>query len=274
MIKQNKTLIAGPWVGEFGWELFVWQAYIRSLSEIYDETYVICRKSSEPLYKDFTDKFINIRTSGIADSFFMYDLNTDNLLRKTLLENKHLLKKDLAVFKPRRIGNPPHTMYDYPLRFNEQAIAPKYIIYGSEKETDIDFVFHIRNRQLRSEDNWPVSYWQKLRGMLPKSSKIACIGTLKESGYIEGTVDLRGENLAIVFDVLRNARCCFGPSSGPMHLASLCGCPHVVWSTPKNHERYTKTWNPLQTKVLFDSEHSWQPSPESIFKKYLRWIDG
>ena len=57
---ESKHLLAGPWVGEFGWELFVWQAYIRSLSEIYDETYVICRKSSEPLYKDFTDKFINI----------------------------------------------------------------------------------------------------------------------------------------------------------------------------------------------------------------------
>ena len=27
-----KRLIAGPWVGEFGWELFAWQGYIRALS--------------------------------------------------------------------------------------------------------------------------------------------------------------------------------------------------------------------------------------------------
>ena len=31
-----KTLIAGPWVGEFGWELAAWQGYIRALSKNFD----------------------------------------------------------------------------------------------------------------------------------------------------------------------------------------------------------------------------------------------
>jgi len=36
-----KKLIAGPWVGEFGWELFAWQAYVRALSRNFDHTTII-----------------------------------------------------------------------------------------------------------------------------------------------------------------------------------------------------------------------------------------
>jgi len=33
-MKKNKSLlIAGPWLGEFGWELFAWQGYVRYVSE-------------------------------------------------------------------------------------------------------------------------------------------------------------------------------------------------------------------------------------------------
>ena len=49
----SKHLLAGPWVGEFGWELFAWQAYIRSLSRHYDKTTIICRPTSHSIYTDF-----------------------------------------------------------------------------------------------------------------------------------------------------------------------------------------------------------------------------
>ena len=41
---MNNILLAGPWVGEFGWELFCWQAHIRWLSKQFDKTIVISRK--------------------------------------------------------------------------------------------------------------------------------------------------------------------------------------------------------------------------------------
>ena len=47
-----KTLIAGPWSGEFGWELFAWQAYIRSLSKYFEKTTIICRENSQYLYSN------------------------------------------------------------------------------------------------------------------------------------------------------------------------------------------------------------------------------
>ena len=53
MSNSDKLLIAGPWVGEFGWELFAWQAYVRALSRHFPRTLIVCRKTSEALYEDF-----------------------------------------------------------------------------------------------------------------------------------------------------------------------------------------------------------------------------
>ena len=123
---------------------------------------------------------------------------------------------------------------------------------------------------MRKEDNWSVENWSKLRDLLG-NKKIACIGTKQESGIIDGTDDLRDIDIQELLNVMRNSTCAFGPSSGPMHLASLCGLPHVVWSIPQNKVRYEENWNPLKTKILFDSEHDWHPTPEYIYNKFKGW---
>jgi hypothetical protein len=74
------------------------------------------------------------------------------------------------------------------------------------------------------------------------------------------------------FDVLRNTKCIFGPSSGPIHLSSLCGCPHVVWGDQsKSLNRHYTNWNPLGTKVLFLDRFLYHPPPEYVFDKFKKW---
>ena len=53
-----KKLFAGPFVGEFGHELFCWQGKIRRLSEDFEHTTVSCMPGKEVLYKDFADEII------------------------------------------------------------------------------------------------------------------------------------------------------------------------------------------------------------------------
>lgn len=273
MKKSNKTLVAGPWVGEFGWELFVWQAYVRSMSMLFDKTVVICRQSSKDLYSDHTDQFVFVSPdTGLADAWFMHNLSTDALLKKTILENKEMISGGISILTPRRIGMPPATPCTTPLQLRGAFVDPTYIQFGKDTDSDYDYIFHMRNRKLRAEDNWSFENWKKLQSLLG-SDKIACVGTKAESMHLPGTVDLRNQSLSKVFDVLRNAKCTFGPSSGPMHLSSLCGCPHVVWSTDANYLRYTNTWNPLETPILFLGEHSWHPTPEYVYEKYKEWSD-
>ena len=275
MKRQTKILIAGPWVGEFGWELFAWQAYIRSLSRNFDKTVILCRESSKEIYSDFANEYIFIEAKGMADSFFMHGVDMDSILRESMTKNKHLLTNSTTIFKPRRIGMPPFTHHTSPISIGRWKITPEYVRFGKEGVCKYDYIFHARSRQLRKEDNWSVGNWNKLIKLLPTGSKIACVGTKSESHIIEGAGDLRGIPLGEVFDIMRNAKCAFGPSSGPMHLASLCGCPHVVWSIQSNHKRYTDNWNPLKTPVLFDSKYKWHPSAEYVYEQYQKWsING
>ena len=277
-MKKNKTvLIAGPWLGEFGWELFAWQGYVRTLSEHFDETICITRKNSRHLYVDFAKKVIAYdRNDGVPDMFFMPNVKIDGALFNEILEENKVDLKDKSVtwLPARKIGHPPMTHHSEEMNFGNLKIKPKYVIFKNKVEfRKYDYIFHIRDRPLRKEDNWSISKWIKLLKLLKQEDKtIACIGTRKSSGWIPGTDDLRDIPMDKVIGVLSNAECCFGPSSGPMHLASLCGTPHVVWSIMYNHPRYTENWNPHKTPILFLGEHDWHPSADYVYQQYKNWI--
>jgi hypothetical protein len=266
----NKTLVAGPWVGEFGWELFAWQAYIRSLSRNFDKTVVISRSNSEHIYRDFADDFIpyDVKT-GESDSFFMVGCDLNKALKTIILDNQLQKNENMVLVPPRRVGNPPFTHYTKSIAFGNMQIVPEYIEFESNKNYDYDYVFHARNRQLRKQDNWSVENWHNLRDSL--GGKIACIGSNSQSMHIEDTDDLRGITFEETVGVIKSSMAVFGPSSGPMHLSSLCGTPHIVWSKKENRSRYEEYWNPLKTPVLFLDEHSWHPSAEYVYKRYKNW---
>lgn len=275
----SKHLLAGPWVGEFGWELFAWQAYIRSLSRHYDKTTIICRPTSHSIYTDFADNFMYYSPDkGQADSFFMHGLNFSETIRD-LLSGTDLLDENTSLLVPRRIGVPPHTHWSEAFPFGEHTVKPEYIKFGQHKSSGEfnhkhDYVFHIRDRKLRRQDNWSLDNWKHLRDMIGPTlggGSIACIGTHSDSAHIEGTADLRGHELDLIFKVMSHAKCAFGPSSGPMHLASLCGTPHVVWSHGGNRERYERNWNPLNTPVLFLDKHEWHPPADYVWSRYWDW---
>tara|TARA_R100000152_G_C6775997_1_gene204812 strand:- start:312 stop:1145 length:834 start_codon:yes stop_codon:yes gene_type:complete len=268
---NKKTLLAGPWIGEFGWECFAWQGYVRALSRKFDQTIIISRNNSKAFYEDFADVFYGYDPPNeLADSFFMYNVDIKKCLQETIKQNNITLDKNTTLFLPRRIGLPPQTHYTESVSFGPHTVTPEYIRFGIKQESEYDYIFHMRARDLRKEDNWSQENWKKLKTLLG-DKKIACIGTKEEAGWIDGTEDLRSIPLNELVTLLTNAKCVFGPSSGPMHLSSLCNVPHVVWSIPQNKIRYEKNWNPLNTPILFLDEHSWHPTPEYIHDKFIKW---
>ena len=276
MNKLNKRLIAGPWIGEFGWELFAWQAYVRALAENFEETVIACKPSSKALYSDFASKFIDLDPpNGLSDSFFMHGVDLNVYTRQVLLKHDSLLDKGTTIFAPRRIGFPPNTHFSEQIKVKDYIIKPKYIRFGQEQDLQYEYVFHIRDRDLRKEDNWSLDNWKKLHKLLTKNGeRVACVGTTKESGVIPEADDLRDKPLEEVFNILRNCKTVFGPSSGPMHLSSLCGARHLVWGDRKlSLTRYENNWNPLSTPVLFLDEFQYHPTPEYVFDRYTQWIN-
>jgi hypothetical protein len=269
----DKHLIAGPWVGEFGWELYAWQAYVRSLSRLFNKTTVISRPNSRYLYADFANEFVPFTpVGGLADAFFMHDFDLNASLRNIIKEHQIPMGPATTLFVPRRLGNPPYTHYTIPVEVGQFSIVPEYYMYGGKRNISrYDYLFHIRDRKLREEDNWAPEKWIELRALLGEDKKIACIGTPTQSGIVEGADDLRGAPLEETCNLIKGARAVFGPSSGPMHLTSLCGVPHVVWSV-KDQIRYTENWNPFSTPILYLNEQGWRAKPQFIYDKYQEWI--
>lgn len=260
---MSRVLLAGPWVGEFGWELFCWQAFIRNISNDFDKVIMIGRQTNEFLYKDYIDQYI---------PFDPKSFKTDAWRCHNAISHDHIIEYT------------PHDVYisgnfDIGMRYTHNGVVDtkglffnrqKFIKYVSDVKIDdkfsedgYDVLFHCRNKSTGDERNWSYDKWVELESLLDEDILIGCIGN-DEAFHIPNTDDLRNINTEQLVAIFNSSSLIVGPSSGPMHLASLSGLDHLVWSTDYNRVRYEKDWNPLKTKVIFHSEGGWDPNPNKI----------
>ena len=201
-----KTLFAGPFVGEFGWELFCWQGILRKYCEVsnFDKVIISSRKSTEFLYKDFYDEHIEYEPDVYEpDSFFDTDI-------KILLHSR-----------------------------NTSGAGGQTSIRNWDKNKFENVVSHFSN------------------------IKFASIGTKQAANHIRGTKDLRDKN---VVDYMASADLIIGPSSGPMHLASLCGLKQLAWGVENNINRYKYDWNPHNTETQYIVSENWNPDIKEVIE--------
>jgi len=253
-------ILSLPWVGEFGWELFGWQGYLRNLHSQYPKgtkMTVITRPGRGYLYDDFSEVeyFCPPANDGVANGPYFIGFDT-NKLYKEIIEKYKLLGYDTFI-TPSDLSNQIHSM--------------KFITFGEKKTHTYDIIVHARNRlSHRQKDNWSSDQWQKLVEMiLTYGCSIACIGHPDEALSFEGCDDLRGQSLKSSSDIVANSDMIVGPSSGPMHFATLCKCPQVVWSdNPAMRKRYKQNWNPHKTNVVFINGNN--PSPQMVMDGILK----
>jgi len=279
---MKKGLVCGPWIGEFGWELFSWQAYCRSVASRFDFVAIVARTGHDYLYSDFCNAYFTVDPppDGVPESFKNSAIDSivqpDFVLHKLaeVIGKEKIESMEWTWMQPSCIGNPP---YDHPhasvIINGIGEFKPNYKLYrGSLESSDkpVDIIFHARNRQIRSHENWSVSKWSELANTLDPNLKIGCVGTKNSSFLIEGTTDYRDLPLKRVTGLLRHASCIVGPSSGPMHLAALSGCPQVWWTDNpnKNFPRYMYMWNPFNVASIMASGKD--PSVEEIKEKILK----
>lgn len=258
------TLLAGPYVGEFGWELFCWQAYVRHLSKDFDKTIVIGRPTNEKLYSDFCNRYIKFDPESFqTDAFRCHNAKSADHIPSTVSHTRY-------VSGNFDIGMHYHGhLIDTKGWFKNRQTFHKYTSDVSDKAYDV--IFHCRNKSTGAERNWDKDQWDDLIKQMPKDKTYACIGN-NEAFHIEGTDDLRNIDLDELISIMNNSKLIVGPSSGPMHLASLSGMKHLVWTTEFNRSRYEKDWNPFDTEVILYTEGGWNPHPSDIKDLILKNI--
>lgn len=251
---MKKLLIAGPDFGaEFGWVIARWQGHVRWLSAMFDQT-VVLSHDYFPLYRDFA---VRVPTIGVRNC-------------------AELKNVDITYVRP------TNEVCDNP------DAPQKFVRYGEPQGSDVPVVVvHARDdrRPVIGDRNWPREKWNALCALISAMGyNIIAIGHPKASMCPVKCVDMRGTHLQNAMNWLASAAACVGPSSGPMHLASMCGCPHVVWSESgmtwnlggrvgSNRQRYESAWNPLNTPVEVVESEGWQPCVQTVIKAMDRLIE-
>jgi hypothetical protein len=245
-------------LGEFGWEIATWVPAVRSLANGWEQVVIICCTGHDYLYSGFDSKHVR----------FVHDDRTGRPDR-WLLDGKKV--HPLERYPDCHVVSPTEAIcMDSPRRYRR---------YGKLIEPRYDIVFHVRaeTRYHSKKRNWPVEKFAEVRSEFA-GLRICCIGTCAKD--VPGTDDKRNIPLADLCDLLASAKVLLSPSSGPAHLASYCGCPHVVMTDYKyqkqiratNRSRYERLWNPFNTPCTVLDEDNWQPSVKTVcrtLEKYL-----
>ena len=240
-------LWAGPWCGEFGFEITTWQAHVRKRARGFKKVVVGCRRESRALYVDFADTFWDVPNKT------WHDMNT-NCDKRVDRHHVHILNKfkrdvpDSAELMPTKGGR----------------AGGLYRQFGQPtKGMDYDLLLHARWMRKGSVGGdmrrcAPQDWWDCLgQRLMNNGYNVASIGLKSQALHVEGTHDIRGAPLGALMNVMASSRCILGPSSGPIHLAAHCKLPAICW-TDKTHKGYggltnqqrlMQGWNPFSTPI-------------------------
>jgi len=252
------NLLARTHGTEMGWNIAAFIPYLRHIAPKYEKIVIVCRKGEEYLCEFATD-FEYMDKTGWSSGW---------LFKDKAIKMPSKLK---AKYKGYKIVTPT--------KKNCTEKKRKYFKYGSpNKLLCYDIVLHARKevKYGRSNRNWPEARYVKLLKKLrvDRELSVISIGTRKGAHHIRGTEDGRGMGAEGLCDVMASSRVCVSISSGPLHLASLCGCPHVGWSDREkqkwvgttNKMRFKRLWNPFHTPVKFIDSEGWIAKVETIAK--------
>lgn len=267
--EKKTVLLAGPFVGEFGWEVAQWQGYVRFLSRFYEKTIIVSRPENAYLYQDISPHFISHDPGGY-DTEFYYCANQMPFETSSFDLADHL--------DPKVVG-----------KFLSNYLTQEYFIYGKTvaQIEGFDVVIHGRNIPAegglvsKSYRNWPREYWKDLCDLLlTEKLRVAAIGIPTLSVCLPGVTDLRSYSLEMQCQVLYRSRVCVGPSSGAMHLASHSNCPVIIWSDRHGGtqfggtaNRYLFSWNPHRSDAIAIIDDAWAPEPQFVFRQIMDMIE-
>ena len=286
---MSSALVAGPCISEFGWEICEWQGHVRKLAQGCDKVVICSSDGHLPLYADMQPEFIPHCIAGQRDCHRMRAGSITN--PGELQRVQHML--NMAVVK---LKSENYTVtHITPIPAKGKAVGVRrsidqqlFVKYGDPScvAEPYPVIIHARARPdlfNSTGDNYPKDLWEELLRLLAVEgfSKVAAIGLPAASIVPSGAADYRGIGLQSTMYLMAAATIVVGPSSGPMHLASMCGAPHMVWATDRhqsaimlrNKERYEWYWNPLKTpvKVLLHKSHELLP-PKQLMAAVLELL--
>lgn len=270
---MSNVLYAGPWAGEFGWELCSWNPLVRKLGRRYERVVVEGPASSSYLYEDFADEYIeNDPVAETSDCYNGESKHTSHADSRWHVLDPRVVwaqggSKELNLLRNRRARK--FTRRVAPHREWRSFAQPRARARGLDVLCAFRPKKSTRGHPALTVKEYPRERCRELVAVLLDCGlRVGCFGG-QENYHFPNTEDLRGQPLHSLCKAISRARCVVGPSSGTIHLASLCETPHVTWYGARwnSHGRYKRQWNPFGTPMTFIKNI--RPAPQEISREVL-----
>ena len=228
----------GPWVGEFGFELVWWSPAVRHLARLdhaRGDTVVVSAPIGSAFLYEFADEFVPLDWEP-SRSF-----GHSGRLRSPaphIEADAHVAWGDI---------NPKSRTTTREHR--DLGVRPDW------SAPDVMAAFRPPKGRRYEGKAYPPAMCEELVARLERVGlSVGCFGGPDNWRFGMGP-DYRGRPLGEQCSLLAGTACAVGPSSGTMHLASLCRTPYVTWYPlrPEHSEEIHKSaaWNPFGTEVVF-----------------------
>lgn len=273
-----RTIIFGPWVGEFSYEVQWWIPEIRQISsESNCKTIVVGYPGREALYRDFIDEYISMPPEILKhctnpNCWAQRDNVTKALyLPRQVIEfynnvcsryenvTKHLPHAELI---DRRFNENPYGLYKNINHYNEAAQPIIDLLLSNFKfDNTVCIVPKLRKRDEVNIDHetWPVNIWESIVNTLTNKNLNVISFLFKVNGTNPGTYDLShlsskyndcfkqidlncDYSLDIQIGLLKNTFCSIYGSTGAAILPIICNTKMITYQVKESGWRLNFEW--------------------------------
>lgn len=254
--KPAENLIAGPFAGEFGWELMQWQSYVRWVRANYRETHVITYPGRDYLYEGCA---VHCHDIQLPKAGYGYGLLSPGDSRgMALAKAQEIGLTNFDVFYPALICTQYHKRFFWKQDFR---------LFEEKPLGQWDIAFHFRRIEKVGPDDKKNYATQSADTVADLCSRMGlsmiCIGHPEYSYCAKGCADYRRVNLQETVAAMSSVRAVAGENSGPMHLANLCGRPTIVWARNQAFIDVNFAWNPFRVPI-YVAANTHQPDPQRV----------
>jgi len=263
-------LVAGPYIGELGFEIGNWVPHLAAIRNKYDSMVVFARNGHKDLYP-FVDEFIGFDfglETAHCDKNWLILPHQEEVNRYEVLENQ-VKKYAMSLQKKGHIVS--LYLSNKNIRNVEFTERLPVILTGSKSKIDKwkqklpigpKVVFVVRSYARGSSKNANPELLNQTIYELKNKVDVNCILVGHEE--LPFKCKARGEcidflNKTSIDDLIAiysMSDVVVGASTGTIHLASACGVPHITWvawvgDLPAIEKRYRSFWNLNKTPISY-----------------------
>ena len=268
---QKCILVAGPYVGELGFEICEWIPHIKTLADTYKCKVHIFTKNGRHVLYPFADKFqtFDFPNSHIEKNWMLNPSEEELKLYNELEMKARKYAKQLRI-QGECVIVETCGYSKIELSFeNKSAVllegSPELIEKWGKQFPETNIILTCRAYRRGSSRNSNIDLINKLAAFIEARGWTPIVVGKTDEGIsvpnVAGVNLINQTSIADLIAIYKVSSVVVGSSTGIMHLAAACGTTHITWGSSRADDavinRYNSTWNLNNTPVRFLTK-GWQ----------------